>query len=88
MAIQNKEMPNNFSLPDWAPPAKRIGDAAGIIAFDYTCAAGNRPAAPTPASIPSSDTSSTAAAKVPFTSVVSGASAVTAAIFMMLWKTV
>jgi hypothetical protein len=30
MAIQNKEMPNNFSLPDWAPPAKRIGDAAGI----------------------------------------------------------
>lgn len=77
MAIQNKEKPNNFSLPDWAPPAKRIGDAAGIIAFDYTCIAGNRPAAPTP----SSDTSSAAA--ILSTSAVSAT-----AIFMMLWKVI
>lgn len=50
----------------------------GIIAFDYTCAAGNSPVAPTPASMTSPETSSTG--------IVSSASSVTAAIFMMLWK--
>lgn len=98
-AKQSNIAASKLVLPDnWAVRAAAV---AGIIAFDYTCAAGNMPAAPTPSPVPCVPSATNACVEqVPeidtstdqpsaaFGIGVSGASAAAAAIFMMLWKAI
>ena len=99
LANQSNEGAAKLVLPEnWTV---RAGAVAGIIAFDYTCAAGNMPAAPTPSPVPCVPSATNACVEqVPeidtstdqpsaaFGIGVSGASAAAAAIFMMLWKAI
>lgn len=91
-AIQSNEDASKLVLPDWV---SRAGSAAGMIVFDYTCAAGNIPAAPTTlpeTGVPEDESTITTTpdnnSSAAISTSVSGASTVTvaAATFMLLWK--
>ena len=100
-AIESNEAAANDPLDDF-PDMDRVGSAAGIIKFDYTCAAGNKPAAPTPPpspcvpsavnacveEVPNDDSNPTGPPSAAFSTSFSVASAVAAAVFMMFWKAI
>jgi len=100
-AIKSNEAAANDPLDDF-PAMDRMGSAAGVIKFDYTCAAGNKPAAPTPPpspcvpsavnacveEVPNDDSTPTGPPSAAFSTSFSVASAVAAAIFMMFWKAI
>jgi len=100
-AIQSNQQSVNWTMPDDYPATDRVGSAAGIIAFDYTCSAGNRPAAPTPTPaphgpdwvsaevtpVPDDESTTTGPPSAAFSTSFSVASAVSAAVFIMFWQT-
>ena len=99
-SIKSNQAAANDPLDDF-PAKNRVGSATGIIAFDYTCAAGNMPAAPSPppqAPIPGVNVSATVTPvpggdddSVPsaaFCTSFSVASTLAAAIAMMFWKAI